>query len=106
MDSVHRAVDHAGPVHRGLTALAASPSSSKLGLRPLWWPRLPDEGGGGYGEHGGPSFGLTGARKVAERQRSGSEGGSGESSDAGRLGQGAGEERWEEGMLGLPFIGS
>jgi hypothetical protein len=44
MDSVHGAVDHANPVHRGLAAIAVSPSSSELGLRLLRWSRLPDEG--------------------------------------------------------------
>jgi hypothetical protein len=44
MDSVHGAVDCAGPVHRGLAAIAACLSSSELGLQSLWWPGLPDEG--------------------------------------------------------------
>jgi hypothetical protein len=43
-DSIHWAVDRTGLVHRGSAAIAACPSSSELGLRPLWWPGLPDEG--------------------------------------------------------------
>jgi hypothetical protein len=37
VDSVHGAVDRAGPVHCGPAAIAACPSSSELGLRPLQW---------------------------------------------------------------------
>jgi hypothetical protein len=44
MGSVHGAVDHAGPIHRGPAAIAACLSSSELGLRLLRWPRLPNEG--------------------------------------------------------------
>jgi hypothetical protein len=66
-------------------------------------------GGGGKGEHGGPGSELTGARKVAEQRRISDEGGGWESSGAGHSGlkNGArrgGEERWEEGIPGCPFI--
>jgi hypothetical protein len=44
MDSVHEAVDRAGPVHHGPAAIASFPSLAELSLQPLRWPGLPDEG--------------------------------------------------------------
>jgi hypothetical protein len=44
MDSVHEAVDRAGLVHRGPAAISSCPSVPELGLQPLWWLGLPDEG--------------------------------------------------------------
>jgi hypothetical protein len=44
VNSVHGTVDHADPVHRGPAAIAASPSSSWLGLWLLRRSRSPDEG--------------------------------------------------------------
>jgi hypothetical protein len=44
MDLVHGAVDRTSLVHRGLVAIVVCPSSSELGLRPLRWLGLPDEG--------------------------------------------------------------
>jgi hypothetical protein len=85
VDSVHGAVDRADPVHRGSAAIAASPSSSERGLRLLRWSRLPDEGWRRKREARGPGSGLTGARKAAERQHVGGEGGGEESSSAGSL---------------------
>jgi hypothetical protein len=66
VDLVHGAVDYADPIHRGPVTIAASPSSSELGLWLLRRLRLADEGGGGRGKHGGPGSGLTGARKAVE----------------------------------------
>jgi hypothetical protein len=108
MDSVHGAVDHADPVHRGPVAIATSPRSSELSLRLLRWSRLPNEGRRRKREARGPSSGLTRVRKVVERRRVSSEGGGRESSGAGSLEalkQGK-EEQWEERMPGRPFIGS
>jgi hypothetical protein len=85
VDSVNGAVDRADLVHCGPAAIAASPSSSELGLRLLRWSRLPDEGWRRKREARGPGSGLTGARKVVERWRISGEGGSRESSSAGSL---------------------
>jgi hypothetical protein len=62
----------------------------------------------GKGSTGVPVLGSPGLRRW---RRVSGEGGRGESSGAGHLGlrnwaRGAGEERWEEGMLGRSFIGS
>jgi hypothetical protein len=46
VDQVHEFVDHAGPVHGGLAAIAMLGSSPELGLRPLRCPRAPAEGQG------------------------------------------------------------
>jgi hypothetical protein len=78
VDSVHGAVDRADPVHRGPAAIAASLSSSGLGLWLLRRSRSPDEGRGGRGKHGGPASGLTGARKAVERRHDDSERGEGQ----------------------------
>jgi hypothetical protein len=93
MDMVHRAVDQADQVHRGPAAIGASPSSSELGLRLLWWSRLSDKGRRSKREARGPGSRLIRARKAARwwgelrcRVTPGSEIGQG----------GAGEERWEE----------
>jgi hypothetical protein len=78
VDSVHGVVDRADPVHRGLAAIAASPSSSELGPRLLQWSRLPDEGrrrkreprGSQFRAHRGSEGGGTTTVKAAVEERS------------------------------------
>jgi hypothetical protein len=77
VDSVHGAVDHVDLVHRGLAAIAASPSSLELGLQLLRRSRLPDEGRRRKREARGSGFGLTMARKAAERRHNNGEGSGG-----------------------------
>jgi hypothetical protein len=106
VDSVHGAVDHADPVHRGLAAIAASLSSSELGLRFLRRLRSPDEGRRRKREARGPGSGLTGARKAAERRRDDGEGGCRGELSAGLLGarreekEGRGRSGEERGFRG------
>jgi hypothetical protein len=66
MDRVHESVDYAGPVHRGLAAIAALGSSPELGLRPFRCPRAPTEGRAG--ELNG---GVAVAREVVEERLTG-----------------------------------
>jgi hypothetical protein len=104
MDSVDGAVDRVDLVHRGPTAIVASPSLSELGLRLLQWSRLPDEGRRRKREARGLGSRLTEAQKVVDRRCDDGEGGGG-----GALGVGSLEVRREgkeERMLGQPFIGS
>jgi hypothetical protein len=72
VDSVQRAVDRAGPVHRGAAAITTCPSSSELGLRPLWRLGLPDEGRrrerGAQGSWFWAHRGSEGGRAEAHRQ--------------------------------------
>jgi hypothetical protein len=109
MDLVDGAVDSAGPVNHGPAAIAACWSSSELGLLPLRWPWLPDEGRR-------RERGARGSRFWAHRGSEG-DGASAVKAAVGRalawvaqgseMGQeGAGEEWWEEGMSRRPFIGS
>jgi hypothetical protein len=97
VDSVHGAVDHAGPVHCGPAAIVACPSLAfgRSGCRGCQM-----RGRGGKGEHGGSGFGLTGARKAAEQWRIGGEGSGRESSSAGRSGLRNGARRSEGGAMG------
>jgi hypothetical protein len=85
MDSVHEAVDRAGPVHHGPAAIASCPSLAELSLQPLRWLGLPDEGR--RRERGArvPGSELTGARKVVERRHISGEGGGGQSAGVGRF---------------------
>jgi hypothetical protein len=100
VDSVHRTVDHAGPIHHGPQPLpraqthrsSASGRSGGRGCR--------TRGGGGKGEHGGPYSGLTEAQMAVERRCVDSEGGGGESSSAGCSGLGNGAMRSGGGVVG------
>jgi hypothetical protein len=96
VDSVHGDVDRIDPVHHGPAAIAVCLSSLKLGLRPLRWPKLPDEGRRRERGARGPSFRLTGARKVAAGRASFRVA---QGSEMGQKGAG------EEGRPRCPFIG-
>jgi hypothetical protein len=78
-------VDHAGPVHHGSAAMAGLGSSLELDLLSLRGSRLPGKGWGRKREARGPDSGLTGAWKVAEWWRNGSEGSGGEALGVGSL---------------------
>jgi hypothetical protein len=108
VDSVHKAVDRAGPVHRGPVAIAACPRSSKLGLQPLRWLGLSDEGRRRETGARGCRFRAHRGSKAAEQWRVGGEGGGRESFGAGHSGLKNGA-RWSGGGAmgggdaGVPF---
>jgi hypothetical protein len=71
VDQVHEFVDRIGPVHRGSVAIAALRSSPELGLRPLWYPRAPTEGGGGERWAREVNGGVAAAREAVGRRLTG-----------------------------------
>jgi hypothetical protein len=56
MDQVHGSVDHTGPVHHGLAAIAMRGRSLELGLWPLQCPRALTKGRGRKREARGSRF--------------------------------------------------
>jgi hypothetical protein len=111
VDSVHGALDHAGPVHRGPVAIASCTSSSKLGLWLLQWSGLPDEGRRRERGARGSWFQAHQAQKAAERWHISGEGGGRESSGVSRSGLKNRARMIRGGAVGVgdagsPFIGS